>query len=306
LQEALNASDDMKAIVGLYDASLGARSNETSGKAILARQREGDVSTFHFTDNLARAIRHTGRILIDLIPHVYSAERVIRVMGEDGKPEAKQINAPYQMQDPKTGLPVQQPAMGQDGQPLSGPDGSPILKPVMALHDLTAGKYDLTVSTGPSYTTQREEAAAQMTEMIRAFPAAAPVVGPELAKNLDWPGADKIAEKLEQIASGQLPPQVQKQIEEGKQKLQQQAEEIQNLKSDQQASAAKMQADQHQAAAKIEADKQIAVMKIQAEMEIERIKIDAQKEIETYKAQVNAAAMASRPVARPSTEAGHG
>ena len=173
--------------------------------------------------------------------------------------------------------------------------GNPLMKPIMALHDLTAGKYDLTVTTGPSYTTQREEAAAQMTEMIRAFPQAAPIVGPELAKNLDWPGADKIAEKMEQMASGQLPPEVQKQVEEGKQKLQQQAEEIQNLKSDQQASMAKVQADQQQAAAKIDADKQIAIMKIQAEMEIERIKIDAQKEIEAYKAQLNAAALASRP-----------
>jgi hypothetical protein len=299
LQEALNASDDIKAIVGMYDASLGARSNETSGKAIMARQREGDVSTFHFVDNMARAIRHTGRILIDMIPHVYSAERIVRVIGEDGSQEAKQVNKPYQVRDPKTGQPMQQPVMGLDGQPVQDDAGNPLLEPIMALHDLTAGKYDLTVSTGPSYTTQREEAAAQMTEMIRAFPQAAPIVGPELAKNLDWPGADEIAEKMEQIASGQVPPGVQKQIEEGKQKLQQQAEEIQNLKSDQQASAAKLQADQRQAAAKIEADKQIAVMKIQAEMEIERIKIDAQKEIEAYKAQLNAAALASRPAPAP-------
>jgi len=296
LQEALNASDDMKAIVGMYDASLGARSNETSGKAILARQREGDISTFHFIDNMARAIRHTGRILIDLIPHVYSAERVVRVIGEDGSEENKKINAPYQVQDPKSGQPINQPVMGQDGQPMQDEAGNPLIKPVMALHDLTAGKYDLTVTTGPSYTTQREEAAAQMTEMIRAFPQAAAIVGPELAKNLDWPGADEIAKKLEQMASGQLPPEVQQQIEEGKKKLQQQAEEIQNLKSDQQ-----------QAAAKIEADKQIAVMKIQADMEIERIKIDAQKEIEAYKAQLNASALASRPiVTRPRTETSNG
>lgn len=285
LQEALNASDDMKAIVGLYDASLGARSNETSGRAILARQREGDVSTFHFTDNLARAIRHTGRVLIDLIPHVYTAERIIRIIGEDGKQESRQINAPYPVTDPKTGQPVQQPVLGPDGQPQMDDAGNPLMQPIMQIHDLTAGKYDLTVSTGPSYTTQREEAAAQMTEMIRAFPAAAPVVGPELAKNLDWPGADKIAEKLEQIASGQVPPQVQKQIEEGKQKLQQLAEENQRLKQDHSDAMAKIEADEKIATAKIESEKQIALAKIQAEQEIER-----------YKAQLNAAAVASRPV----------
>ncbi len=285
LQEALNASDDMKAIVGMYDASLGARSNETSGRAILARQREGDISTFHFTDNLSRAIRHTGRILIDLIPHVYSAERIIRVIGEDGSQDNKQINAPYQVQDPKTGQPAQEPAMGPNGQPLQDEAGNPLMKPIMALHDLTAGKYDLTVKTGPSFTTQREEAAAQMTEMIRAFPAAAPIVGPELAKNLDWPGADKIAEKLDQMTSGQVPPQVQQQIEEGKQQLQKLSEENQKLKQ-----------DQSDAMAKIEADKQIAAMKIAAEKEIALAKLASEQELERYKAELNAAAVASRPV----------
>ncbi|TDR34343.1 portal protein [Aquamicrobium defluvii] len=285
LQEALNASDDMKAIVGMYDASLGARSNETSGRAILARQREGDISTFHFTDNLARAIRHTGRILIDLIPHVYSAERIIRVIGEDGSEDRKQINAPYQVQDPKTGQPMQQPVMGPDGQPMQDEGGNPLMKPIMALHDLTTGKYDLTVSTGPSFTTQREEAASQMTEMIRAFPAAAPIIGPELAKNLDWPGADKIAEKLDQMTSGQVPPQVQQQIEEGKQKLQQLSEENQKLKQ-----------DQSDSMAKIEADKQIAAAKIAAEKEIALAKLASEQELERYKAELNAAAVASRPV----------
>jgi hypothetical protein len=90
LQEALNAADDMKSIIGIYDASLGARSNETSGRAIMARQREGDVSTFHFIDNLSRAIRHGGRILLDLIPKVYTTERMVRVLGEDLTPQTVQ------------------------------------------------------------------------------------------------------------------------------------------------------------------------------------------------------------------------
>lgn len=223
LQEALNASDDMKAVIGLYDASLGARSNETSGRAIMARQREGDVSTFHFTDNLNRAIRHTGRILIDLIPHVYSGQRIIRVMGEDGKPENKQLNKEYPKTDPKTGETVT-----RDGAPPA-PDGSNV---VMALHDLSAGKYDLTVTTGPSFTTRREEAAFQMTEMMRALPASAPVLGKHLAKNLDWPGADEIAEELEQMAQPQIPPELQQQIEDGKAEIERLQQENLKLKTD--------------------------------------------------------------------------
>lgn len=268
LQEALNASDDIKAIIGMYDASLGARSNETSGRAIMARQREGDVSTFHFIDNMARAIRHTGRVLIDLIPKIYDTARVVRVIGEDGSQETRQINRPFPQVDQKTG----EPMVDEQGQA------------VMAMHDLTAGKYDLTVTTGPSFTSRREEAAMQMTEMIRAFPASAPIVGPELAKNLDWPGADKIAEKMEAQASGQVPEQVQKQMEGLQAQVQQLAEENQKLKQDKSDKIAEVQADQ-----------QVALIKVQSEREIAAAKIEADKQIEFYKAQAHLAAVASRP-----------
>jgi hypothetical protein len=205
LQEALNASDDMKAIIGIYDASLGARSNETSGKAIMARQREGDVATFHFIDNLSRAIRHTGRILL----------------GEDGSPKSVKVNG----QEPA-------PVIGKDGKPEVDDQGNQM----MALHDLTAGKYDLTVTTGPSFTTRREEAAMQMTEFVRAFPAAAPVIGDILAMNLDWPGADEIAERLKKInpaLQGQgIPPEVQQMIQEGQQAIQELTQKVQALEAD--------------------------------------------------------------------------
>jgi hypothetical protein len=176
LQEAMNASDDMKAIMGLYDASLGARSNETSGRAIMARQREGDVSTYHYIDNLSRAIRHAGRILLDLIPKVYATARVVRVLGPDGLAQNVGVGG------------------GRAGEQL---------KSVARIYDLAAGTYDLTVRSGPSFTSRREEAATQMIELIRAYPPAASVMGDLLARNLDWPGADEIAERL----SGLLPPQ---------------------------------------------------------------------------------------------------
>jgi len=296
LQEALNASDDMKAILGIYDASLGARSNETSGRAIMARQREGDVSTFHFIDNLSRAIRHTGRILIDLIPHVYSGERIVRVMGEDGTPEAKTVNAPYPKVDPKTGQPVTQPVMGPNGQPEMDPTTQqPLTEPVLALHDLSAGKYDVTVTTGPSFTTRREEAAFQMTEIMRALPMSAPIVGKHLAKNMDWPGADDIAEELDQIGKPQVPPEMQQMIEEGKAEIARLTEENQSLKMDRSIDQAKLQADIQQANVEAENKVKIALIDIEAEKQIAMAKIEAQKEIDAYKAGLQAQVAASRP-----------
>lgn len=220
LQQAMNATDDMKAIMGIYDASLGARSNETSGRAIIARQREGDVSTFHFIDNLSRSIRHTGRILIDLIPSVYTEERIIRVMGEDGTPRSVKINT----QDP-------QPIVGPDGEPEKDEQGNVLT----AVYDLTAGKYDLTVTSGPSFTTRREEAATQMMELVRSFPAVAPMIGDLLAKNLDWPGADEIAKRLaamNQAGQGQLPPQVQQQLAKLDETIKKLMAENQSLRAD--------------------------------------------------------------------------
>jgi hypothetical protein len=188
IQEALNAADDMKSILGLYDASLGAKSNETSGRAIMARQREGDVATFHYIDNLSRGIRHAGRILLDLIPKVYGTARVVRVLGPEGDIETVKVAPKEQAQAENE----QAQAMAQEGEEIA------------RVYSLDAGKYDLTVTAGPSFTSRREEAANQMIEFIRAFPQAAPIIGDLLAKNLDWPGAEELAERFKALLPAQL------------------------------------------------------------------------------------------------------
>ena len=286
MQEALNASDDIKSITGIYDASLGARSNETSGKAIMARQREGDVSTFHFIDNLARAIRHTGRVIIDLIPHVYDAPRVVRVIGEDGSQTPQQINQPAPEIDKETG----QPKVDEQGQTI------------MALHDLTVGKYDLTVSTGPSYTTQRQETAEQMMMLIQAYPAAAPLIGDILVKSLDWKGADEIAERLKKMLPPQvtgapaIPPEVQKLIEEGKARLEQLEQENQQLKAGAEADMAKVQADANAKMATLQSNQHIASAEIASKESIAMLEIASRERIATATAAMNARARAAQPV----------
>ncbi|MCM8734595.1 hypothetical protein M5E06_10355 [Azospirillum sp. A1-3] len=220
LQEALNASDDMKAILGLYDASLGARSNETSGKAIMARQREGDVATFHFVDNLVRAIRHGGRVLLDLIPHVYTGQRIVRILGQDKKPQ----NVPL-------------------GQPMQLPDGTE------RVFDLSVGKYDLTVEAGPSFTTQREEMVSALTDLIRAYPPAAPVVGDILIRNMDIQGAEEISERLKAL----LPPQLQgqdPQAQQAQQAVQQLQQALEQMKADKSLDARKVDIDAYNAETK--------------------------------------------------------
>lgn len=237
LQEAMNASDDMKSIMGLFDASLGAQSNETSGKAILARQREGDVSTFNFTDNLSRAIRHAGRILCDMIPKVYSGPRMLRVIHEDGTNEQVPING------------QQPPDQAQQGQMDQQQDAQKVAR----VFDLSAGKYDVTCETGPSYTTRREEAASQIIEFMRAVPASAALIGDLLAKNLDWPGADEIAERLKKM----LPPQLQGQSPEA-QAMQQQIQQLTQALQQAQAQVNDKNADRQVDMEKVNVDKRKA------------------------------------------------
>lgn len=295
LQEALNASDDMKAIIGMYDASLGARSNETSGKAIMARQREGDVATFHFLDNVTRAIRHTGKILIGLIPKVYTGERIMRVLGEDGTAKNIPVNKEFEADEEGNPIPEEQMAQQQmgGGMPMAGPgmeqedegaahEAMEAAQRTMALHDLSLGKYDVTVKSGPSFTSKREEAAYQMTEFVRSFPQAAPVIGDLLAKNLDWPGADEIAKRLEKLSGQgeqpQIPPELQQQIEQGQQLIEQQQAEIERMKADQAAEQGKMQID----AMKVQIDAQKLTIEeqkaktAQFEAETERMKTEVE------------------------------
>lgn len=124
----------------------------------------------------------------------------------------------------------------------------------------------------------------QMTELLRAFPPAAPVIGPELAKNLDWPGADKIAQKMEAMANGQLPPEVQEQIKQGQQHIAQLTEENQQLKADQSKAMTELQMKQN-----------MKIMEIQADRETAAMKVESDENVNIYKAQLQAKAQASRP-----------
>lgn len=252
LQESLNSADDIKATMGMFDASLGAKSNETSGKAIMARQREGDIGTFHFIDNMSRAIEQIGRIIVDLIPSVYTGERIVRVLGEDGKDISIVKFGQSQNQDMQEGEGEQE----NEGFNLN------------RIYDISVGKYDVVVDTGPSYTSKREEAATQMSEMIRVFPQIMQVAGDLLFKSFDWPGAEDISKRLKTM----LPPQLQGQNPE----LMQMQQQMQQMQGEFQAQMQQMQEQLQQAGQEAEkARLQAESLKTDKLIEEDRLKIDA-------------------------------
>jgi len=202
-QEVAMNTQDMKDVSGIQDASLGIKSNETSGKAIMSRQHEGDIASQTYYDNADAALLEAGDVINQLIPQIYDGTRVVRLIGEDESIKFQRINDPM---DPHA-------------------------------IDLGAGKYDVALSTGTSYTTRRVEAAQAMMDAIQVWPQLMSVAGDLVAKAQDWPGADELAERLKKTippqfldekdgGGGGVPPEVVQQMQQELMKLQAENQEL--------------------------------------------------------------------------------
>ncbi len=213
LNESNINTQDMKDVTGIHDASLGIKSNETSGRAIMARQREGDIASLTYYDNGNAAILEGGDVINQLIGQIYDGTRIIRVIGEDEQAKLLKINDPMDPTSP----------------------------------DLATGTYDVAITTGASYTTRRVEAAQAMMEAVQVFPQMMQVAGDLVAKAQDWPGAEELAERLRKTIppqylddvdehgqpvdkSNQLPPEIMQMMAEGKQQIEQLSAENEQLK----------------------------------------------------------------------------
>jgi len=195
------ASEDIKATTGIYDASLGAKSNETSGVAIRGRQQQAQTSNFHFADNLGMSIRQAGKILINLIPKVYDTPQAIRILSDENEQEIIEINKMFK----------------RNGKEVR--------------YDLNVGEYDVTVDTGPSYQTKRQEAAQFMMDFAKMIPQQASMISDLILKNMDVPGASDMADRLKKLlppnliddGKGQqeIPPQLKAQMDQSMQMIEQ-------------------------------------------------------------------------------------
>jgi len=184
LTMAMHANDNIKATTGLFDSSIGAGGNARSGLQERQQQRQGNIANFHYTDNLNRTIRHAARCLISMIPAYYDTARVVRIMGVDGQVKSEKINQPIppeqQKPDPKTGAIAS------------------------VLNDVTVGEYDVVVAAGPSYSTLRQEAVANMVDLGGKWPKLMDVAGDKVVRAMDWPGAEEIADRIEKTIPAEL------------------------------------------------------------------------------------------------------
>lgn len=246
------ASEDLKGVTGIYDAGLGHRQGNQSGKAINALQKEGDVANFNYIDNLSRAIRFLGVILLDLIPKIYDAPRVQQIVGEDDTVKTVHINTPL---DDKGNPTEDQQAMAK-------------------IYDLSAPKYDVTVVAGPSFATKRQESADAMVSLVQSAPELMQVAGDLIVKNMDFPMADKLADRLKKALPPNLqddengediPPQAKAKLAQSHQMIQQMTETLHQLQDEKDAKTLDLASKEKIAA--LQADTQITVQAMKSEMD---------------------------------------
>tara|TARA_R110000868_G_scaffold410205_2_gene697610 strand:- start:5356 stop:7506 length:2151 start_codon:yes stop_codon:yes gene_type:complete len=217
LQAKMGAADDIKSTTGQYDTSLGATSNERSGKAIMARERQSDTGTYHYVDNFARAVRYSTRQMVDLIPKIYDSQRIARIVGIDGESKSAMID----------------PNQPQAVRKITDEEGA-----IKKIYNPGVGKYDVRVTTGPGYLTKRQESLESMSQLLQAAPQLWAVAGDLFIKNMDWPGADEIAARFAKtidpklLATDEIPPELaaaQKQIQDMGQQMEQMQGMLQNV-----------------------------------------------------------------------------
>jgi hypothetical protein len=210
------AENDIMQSMGIYQPSLGAQSNETSGRALLLRQKQSETGNFHYQDNLNRSIRHCGRIIVDMIPKVYDRPRVARILGEDGTPRTVNLDPNLPQASANTDNPA-----------------------IDSIYNPTIGQYDVVCDSGPSYATKRDEAANMMLALTQANPALFQSIGDLMMKNMDWPGAEEISKRLQML----LPPQLQQiaggdkvdpQVMQAQQMIEQMADQMEQMSAEMQ------------------------------------------------------------------------
>jgi hypothetical protein len=264
--EGLNA--DLMAVVGIYDPSQLPQGNQ-SGKAIQGQQSQVDMTNFHYFDNLTRSIKQTGRIILDLIPHVYDSERCLRIIGDDGKGEIVNVN---------------QRSMDEMGVEK-------------ILNDVTVGQYDVVMETGPGYNSKRQEAVESMVQMLGIDPQLMQQAGDLVFRNMDFPGADIIADRLAaanplaQIDDkSEIPPQAQMMIKQGQATIEQLQQQIHAMQMDMKYGATvaeqKEQAQTQRKAMDVQSRKEDTQLRTETQAHDTIIKTETQKEIEQMKAQL--------------------
>ncbi len=274
-QQMQTIEHDVQTSLGMFKAATGESESQQSGRAILALQKESDTGTYHFGANLGVSIRHVGRIIVDMIPHYYDTKRVVRIIGEDGEIQTAQIDPDQEMSH----------------REVQGANGG-----IKSIYNPGVGKWDVSITTGPSYNTQRMEAQATFVEMAKgaADPASAAVLRYLVMRNSDAAGSDEASKLLKTLLPPQalqalaskdpIPPQVQAMLQQVQAKMAQMQEEFQKVQQEN----VQLKAGIPQAQIKAQSEERIETMRTQSEAAAEDMRLRSEAALERMQQQAEA------------------
>lgn len=236
------STEQMRAASGQQNANFGIKSEASSGVGIQRLKVQGETATFHFPDNLRRALQYEAKVLIDLIQKVYDTKRVVRILGLDGKEEQATLD----------------PSMQEPYQEVDSTD-----EDIQRIFNPMVGQYDVVIDTGPSFQTQRQEGFTMLSDIASRNPQLMQVAGDLIMRSADIPGAQEIADRLEKT----LPPGLADQKGNQQAAMAQQLQQMQQKGQMDEQVITKMQ--EH--IDKLEAEKQGRVVENQAKVQIAEI-----------------------------------
>lgn len=247
--------DDMKATTGIYDASLGAQSNETSGKAIQARMQSANLTTMHFLDNLERSFRQAGDIIEEMIPKIYDTAREVTIIGPEEESKVVMINKEHQDEAGKT-----------------------------KNYKIANNRVPLVVTMGRAFDTKRQESFDTMERVLQTQPQLLNVIGDIFFKNSDVAGSDQLAERFHKMLPPQLqadpdnplPPEAQAAIAQAHQQVQMMQGELAKLTMEKQAKVVEHQGKLVQIEAQAKADMALEDKKLLTAITVAEINTKAQ------------------------------
>lgn len=187
IQQALqNAAQDMMAVTGIrFDSTSAERNYDESGIALEHLAQRGDLTNFHYVDNLSRTLKHLGRCLIDAIPKYYDTKQVTTILREDGS--------------------EQQVMLDPGGTPGGQIKGGPKNNKTLPIFNPTIGEFGCRVTIGEEFATKRIEASKRMLEFAKIFPQFAEAFSDLIAKNQDWPGGEEFTLRLTKLVAQKYP-----------------------------------------------------------------------------------------------------
>ena len=250
-----NLISDMQMIIGMGQPSVQGTGGSPvqSGAGVNAQQEPGEINSFHFHEHWHMAIEQTGRVILAMIPFVYTEVQAVKITGDDGQMNTAMLN------------PQQQQTMQEEHDAMG--------KVLSTSYNPNIGRYDVAISTGPSSASKKLEANKMLMTVVNAVPDVMKVAGDLIVGSMDMAGSDVLAKRMKAM----LPPGIEEGsgqmvlLQQAQQKVQELTQQVADMDKIIMSERVKSQADLQQQEMRGQAKLQEEQLKGHAELFTQRL-----------------------------------